>query len=45
VNAFIFLSLGMDLFRSIGLWTRGRRARLAEEVPAVATAARMGMGR
>lgn len=27
-NAFIFLSLGMDLFRSILLWARGRRARL-----------------
>ncbi|MGC9155993.1 MAG: hypothetical protein ACP5HZ_10110 [Ferrimicrobium sp.] len=38
-NAFIFLSLGMDLFRSIGLWVRGRRARLDQEVPVVATAA------
>jgi hypothetical protein len=27
-NAFIFLSLGMDLFRSLLLWARGRRARL-----------------
>jgi len=45
VNAFIFLSLGMDLFRSIGLWTRGRRARLTEAVPVVSTAARMGAGR
>ncbi|MDA8359608.1 MAG: hypothetical protein M0Z95_25645 [Actinomycetota bacterium] len=41
VNAFIFLSLGMDLFRSVGLWTRGRRARLAEEVPAAAVAVGM----
>lgn len=40
-NAFIFLSVGMDLFRSIGLWTRGRLARLAADdrapAPAVAT--------
>lgn len=45
VNAFIFLSLGMDLFRSIGLWTRGRRARLAEAAPVVATAPRVIAGR
>lgn len=37
-NAFIFLSLGMDLFRSIALWTRGRRARLAAAVPAAVMA-------
>lgn len=28
-NTFILLSIGMDLFRSIGLWTRGRLARAA----------------
>jgi hypothetical protein len=40
-NAFIFLSIGMDLFRSIGLWTRGRLARppAAERAPAAAVAA------
>jgi hypothetical protein len=44
-NAFIFLSLGMDLFRSILLWTRGRRARLAAGVPAVAAALQTGSPR
>jgi hypothetical protein len=44
-NAFIFLSLGMDLFRSILLWTRGRRARLAAAVPAAAAALQTGSPR
>jgi hypothetical protein len=39
-NAFIFLSLGMDLFRSILLWTRARHARLAAAVPAAAAVVR-----
>jgi hypothetical protein len=36
-NAFIFLSVGMDLFRSLLLWARGRGARLAAVVPAEVT--------
>ncbi len=39
VNAFIFLSVGMDLFRSVGLWVRSRHARLDREAPAVRLAA------
>ncbi|WP_037569101.1 hypothetical protein [Phaeacidiphilus oryzae] len=33
-NGFIFLSVAMSLFRSLGLWVRGR-ARLAQAGPAV----------
>lgn len=44
-NAFIFLSLGMDLFRSIVLWARGRRARLAAGVPAAVAALQTGSPR
>jgi hypothetical protein len=44
-NAFIFLSLGMDLSRSVLLWTRGRRARLAAAAPAAAAAFQTGAPR
>jgi hypothetical protein len=41
-NAFIFLALGMDLFRSILLWGRGRHARRAMTPPARNAAVRNG---
>ena len=41
-NAFIFLAVGMDLFRSIGLWTRGRRSRPTVAVPAAYSARATG---
>lgn len=43
-NAFIFLAVGMDLFRSLGLWVRGR-ARLAEGRPMAGAAAVAGGAR
>ncbi|WP_269855252.1 hypothetical protein [Streptomyces sp. RPT161] len=43
-NGFIFLSVAMSLFRSLGLWVRGR-ARLAQAGPAVGAAPAMGGAR
>jgi hypothetical protein len=44
-NAFIFLSVGMDLSRSVLLWARGRCARLAAAAPAAAAALQTGVPR
>jgi hypothetical protein len=46
-NAFIFLAIGMDLFRSLGLWTRGRHCRhaIAAQDPAAVAPAQAGWAR
>ena len=43
-NGFIFLSVSMSLFRSLGLWVRGR-ARLAQAGTVVAQGSVVGAGR
>ncbi|TWV33894.1 hypothetical protein FRZ03_29850 [Streptomyces misionensis] len=43
-NGFIFLSVSMSLFRSLGLWARGRACR-AQAVPVVGAARTMGVAR
>ena len=45
-NAFIFLAIGMDLFRSAGLWTRGRhQLAIAAQGPAALRAHAVGSAR
>ncbi|KUN59270.1 hypothetical protein [Streptomyces griseorubiginosus] len=43
-NGFIFLSVSMSLFRSLGLWVRGRACR-ARAVPVVSVAHTVGVAR
>ncbi|NUR95863.1 MAG: hypothetical protein HOV67_11465 [Kribbellaceae bacterium] len=43
-NGFIFLSVSMSLFRSLGLWARGRACR-AQALPVVGASQRLGVAR